>query len=72
MSDIEDVRERLARLEEREIARDHREAAMARKVDEMHTLLVQAKGARWAVIGFLTLAGSVIGWIASHLQMLRG
>ena len=72
MNDLEDLRERMARLEEREIARDKREAHMAIKVDEMHTLLIQAKGARWALVGFLTLGGSVLGWIASHIQMLRG
>ncbi len=39
---------------------------MASKVDQMHTLLVQAKGVRWVIIG----GAAVAGFIASFATNL--
>lgn len=43
---------------------------MAKQVEEMHSLLLQAKGARWAVLGMATIGGflsakigALIPWI---------
>ena len=58
--------ERLAMLEQKV---SHMEAELGRmsgKVDEMHAILLQARGVRWAIIAVSGLVGCVIGishWI---------
>jgi hypothetical protein len=37
---------------------------MSRKVDEMHSLLTQAKGARWAILMTVALSGFIAGSVA--------
>ena len=37
---------------------------MSRKVDEMHSLLTQAKGARWAILTTVALSGFIAGSMA--------
>jgi hypothetical protein len=44
--------------------------AMSRKVDEMHTLLTQAKGARWAILMTVALSGFIAGSIAPIARLL--
>lgn len=63
MSDVE-TRERLARLEAKV---EHLETLIAdqgSKVSEMHSLLLQAKGARWA-IGALAAGAGLVGGLAT-------
>jgi len=60
--------ERIVILEQKmsRIKTDH--ARMATKVDEMHAILLQAKGVRWAVIALSGLVGFVTGisqWLIS-------
>jgi chromosome condensin MukBEF ATPase and DNA-binding subunit MukB len=43
---------------------------MSRKVDEMHTLLTQAKGARWAILMTVALSGFIAGSIAPIARLL--
>jgi hypothetical protein len=62
MSD--DVERRLTALE---VEHKHMIKAvdqMSAKVDDMHQLLTQAKGARWAIISVVALGGFVAGSIA--------
>jgi hypothetical protein len=40
---------------------------MSLKVDEMHELLMQARGARWAILGIASLGGFIAGKLASIL-----
>ncbi len=57
--------ERLAILEQQV---SHMEAELERmsgKVDEMHAILLQARGVRWAIIA---LAG-LVGFLAGHLAL---
>lgn len=64
--------ERIAKLET-EIEHMGRDiAAMAAKVDQMHGILMQAKGAQWAVLGMAGLMGflaskatSVVEWVGA-------
>jgi hypothetical protein len=44
---------------------------MVRKVDEMHAVLMQAKGVKWAVITFSGLVGFLIG-VGAFLINLKG
>lgn len=64
-----DNQERLVRLETKHELLTEKFEDMAGKVDEMHELLVQAKGVRWVIIamamigGFLfSKIGTVIPW----------
>lgn len=54
-------RDRLVRLEERFEHLDEKMEEAAKKIDEMHTVLMKARGARWAVI----ITASVIGFVLS-------
>ena len=49
--------ERIARLEERQRNIDEKMDTVARQVNEMHDLLLQAKGAKWAILGVASMAG---------------
>ena len=42
-----------------------------KKVDEMHSLLLQAKGARWVIIGMAAVGGAVAS-IATTMITLGG
>ena len=60
--------ERLAVLEQV----SHMEAELGRmsaKVDEMHTILLQARGVRWAIIALAGLVGFLAG--LSHWVIAR-
>ena len=60
-----DNHERLVRLETRHEHMTKRVDAMAGKVNEMHELLMQARGARWAILGIASLGGFIAGKVAS-------
>jgi hypothetical protein len=60
--------ERLAVLEQKVSHMDEELDKMSAKVDEMHTILLQARGVRWAVIAVSGLVGFLAGishWIIS-------
>jgi predicted esterase YcpF (UPF0227 family) len=64
MSDASDTRDKVIKLET-ELAHlrmsvDH----MAAKVDQMHELLQQAKGARWIILLAASLGGFLAGKVA--------
>jgi hypothetical protein len=62
--------ERIARLEAQQ---EHMEAkidAMASQVKEMHDLLMQARGARWVLLGAAAITGfaaSKLGTVSAYL-----
>jgi hypothetical protein len=53
--------ERLATLEQRVSHMEAELARMSAKVDEMHAILLQARGVRWAVIAVSGLVGFLAG-----------
>ena len=60
--------ERVAVLEQRVIRVETELARMSAKVDEMHAVLMQAKGVRWAIVAVAGVVGFVTGisqWIIS-------
>ena len=62
--------ERVAVLEQR-VARVETEIArVATKVDEMHAVLMQAKGLRWAIVAVTGVVGFVTG--ISQWLMAKG
>ena len=56
-----ELEERIAVLEVQQRNIEVRLTAMGVKVDEMHSVLLQAKGARWAILGVASLAGFLAG-----------
>lgn len=64
MTHEEILRERVAKLE---VQMTHLTAKLDetyQKVEEMHAILLQAKGARWAIVGLAGVAGLASGLLA--------
>lgn len=61
---------RIALLEQRADERDEQLAAIAGKVNAIHDLLMQAKGARWAVIAMASASGFVAGLVTKLTPFL--
>jgi hypothetical protein len=61
--------ERLAILEQKVSHMEEELDKMSAKVDEMHEILLQARGVRWAIIAVSGLVGFIIG--ASHWLISR-
>lgn len=53
--------ERIAVLEANQRHLEGKIDLMAKQVTEMHELMLQAKGARWAILGVASLAGFLAG-----------
>lgn len=70
MSDATDTRDRVIALESDLKHLSESVKVMAAQVAEMHTLLQQAKGARWAIIGAATIGGFVAAKIGSVLPWI--
>lgn len=70
---IEDtLRERVTRLETKV---DHLNEALDKavtKLDEMHNVMMQAKGARWVLIAAASLAGALAGVAAKFSGLIGG
>lgn len=67
MTEIE-IRERLVKLE----GKVERLDEMANKIDELYELMHQAKGARWAVLAVVGMAGFIGGKLGTVVPFLNG
>lgn len=67
MTHEELLRERVAKLEVQIEHLTTKLDDMHHKVEEMHAILLQAKGARWVIIGLAGVAGLASGVIAKLL-----
>jgi hypothetical protein len=67
MTHEEILRERVAKLE---VQMGHLAAKLDdthTKVEEMHAILLQARGARWVIVGFAGIAGLASGLLAKAM-----
>jgi hypothetical protein len=64
----DDTRERLARLETSFINYVKTFDEVKDKVDDMHELLLQAKGAKWAVISLTTSFAALAGFVSGMVS----
>lgn len=71
MSDATDTRDRVIALERDMKHMSEAVEKMAVQVSEMHTLLQQAKGARWAIVGAATIGGFMAAKVATYMPWLR-
>jgi hypothetical protein len=70
MSPARSSSERLAVLEQKVSHMEEELDRMSAKVDEMHAILLQAKGVRWAIIAVSGLVGFLAGlshWLISKV-----
>ena len=70
MSPARSSSERLAVLEQKVSHMEEELDRMSAKVDEMHAILLQAKGVRWAIIAVSGLVGFLAGlshWFISKV-----
>lgn len=63
MSDVTDTRDRVIRLESETAHLTRTVSGMSVKVDEMHQLLQQGRGARWMLYLMVGSGGFVAGFI---------
>ena len=56
-----ELEERIAVLETNQVYMRQQLTELNEKVGEVHALLMQAKGAKWAIIGVASLAGFLSG-----------
>jgi hypothetical protein len=56
------LRERVAKLEMQMAHLSEKLDDTHQKVGEMHAILLQAKGARWVIVGLAGVAGLASGW----------
>lgn len=70
MSD--DTRDKLIRLETEVEHLSGQVSAVAAQVKEMHELMMQAKGARWAIIGMASIGGFVSAKLTTFLPWITG
>jgi predicted esterase YcpF (UPF0227 family) len=65
-----DTRDRVIRLEAEMSGMRRDFEDMSEKVTEMHALLLQAKGARWVIIGAATVGGFFAAKMAAWLPWI--
>jgi hypothetical protein len=68
MSD--DTRDRVIRLEAQVEHLSNTVQAMTEKLDELHAVFLQAKGARWLLIALAGLGGAAAGFAAKWLPLV--
>ena len=61
MTEREDLRERVAVLESQGKHMTQKIDSMDKKLNEVHEILVAARGARWVVLSMVAVAGFIIG-----------
>lgn len=67
MTHEEILRERVAKLEVQMTHLADKLADTHQKVEEMHAILLQAKGARWVIVGLAGVAGLASGLAAKFM-----
>ncbi len=70
MSTGDDTRDRVIRLEAEVETLIARQAANTKKLNEMHALFLQAKGARWAIITMAAVGGFISAKLSAFLPVL--
>lgn len=64
----DDTRDRVIRLEAEVEHISVQLTEMSAKVSAMHDVLMQARGAKWVVVGTAAIVGGITGWMISVLN----
>ena len=65
------VEERLAVVETKQDAAEAAMVEMRAKINDMHEILLQAKGARWAILGMAAIGGFLSASITKLTPFLK-
>jgi hypothetical protein len=68
----DDTRDRVIRLETQVENLDRDISSMKLKVDDMHEVLMQAKGARYVIAAAAAIAGGVTGFLVKFIPFSAG
>lgn len=71
MSDTTDTRDRVIRVETKLESIEESMVEMKATLLEIHTAFVGARGAKWALMGSLTIIGTIIGLIPGLLGLFN-
>lgn len=66
-----ELEERIAVLEANQQHMRDKLTEMSAKVDEMHEVLLQAKGAKWAILGVASLAGFLAAKLGNLMTLFK-
>lgn len=67
-----EIEARIAVLEASQRFMQQQLAEMSSKVNEMHEVLLQARGAKWAILGVAGLAGFLAGKVSMFASFFTG
>ena len=67
MTHEEILRERVAKPEVQMMHLSEKVDDTHKKVEEIHAILLQAKGARWVIVGLVSVAGLASGLVAKFM-----
>lgn len=70
MSEMSDTRDRVIRLETEMIAVKTQLTNVNEKLDEIHEIFLQAKGARYMIIILAGIFGFFVSWVPSIISYL--
>lgn len=72
MSDASDTRDRVIRVETEMAAVKQQLKDVSEKLDQIHEIFLQAKGARYMIIGAAAVFGFVSAWLPSFVAWISG
>lgn len=62
-----DLRDRVIRMEAEVRSLERQVTGMANKINDMHDVLMQARGARYVIVGAAAIGGAVTGFLVKLL-----
>ena len=68
----DDTRDRVIRMEAELDNLERQVTGMSSKIDDMHDVLMQARGARYVIAGAAAIAGGVAGFLVKFLPISGG
>lgn len=68
----DDTRDRVIRMEAELDNLERQVTNMSSKIDDMHDVLMQARGARYVIAGAAAIAGGVAGFLVKFLPISGG
>lgn len=68
---IDDTRDRVMRMEAELDNLERQVISMSKKIDDMHDLFMQARGARYVIIGAAAVGGAITGFLVKLIPFTQ-
>lgn len=68
---IDDTRDRVMRMEAELDNLERKVISMSKKIDDMHDLFMQARGARYVIIGAAAVGGAITGFLVKLIPFTQ-